>query len=179
MSNTQPHVAHALIWRACVLFRCQRAFDVLLNWSSYVWFIWLQKWIGNERAKRRLENPESQQAQKRLKVPPLVKGPNAYNVFCAEFFQTGKYSVFNLFIYLVENILSKGSIIQIEWPVIHQFKYVPASTLGTIYNSLVIMSNVLQHISRKHFIVSFLWSADTFQKGSNNTSAFLRSKQFF
>lgn len=49
----------------------------------------LQKWIGNERQKRR-QSGENEQQSKRIKLPPMQRGPNAYNIFCAEIFRTGK-----------------------------------------------------------------------------------------
>ena len=50
----------------------------------------LQKWIGNERKRRRHSGATDQQS-KRVKLPPMQRGPNAYNIFCAEIFRTGKF----------------------------------------------------------------------------------------
>ena len=50
----------------------------------------LQKWIGNQKRKRTQESGTVETEQdvtlKRIKG---VRGPNSYNLFCAEFFQTG------------------------------------------------------------------------------------------
>ncbi|KAJ7382082.1 hypothetical protein OS493_037236 [Desmophyllum pertusum] len=52
----------------------------------------VEKWIGNERNKRRQSGATEQQSKK-VKLPPMQRGPNPYNLFCAEIFRTGKLKV--------------------------------------------------------------------------------------
>lgn len=48
----------------------------------------MQKWIGNQRRKR--PQVSSSSADVTLKRIKGVKGPNSYNLFCAEFFKTDR-----------------------------------------------------------------------------------------
>ena len=38
-------------------------------------------------------NGASDQPSKKVKLPPMQRGPNAYNLFCSEIFQTGKVEI--------------------------------------------------------------------------------------
>lgn len=51
----------------------------------------MQKWIGNQKRKRPQESMA--EADLMLKKIKAVRGPNSYNLFCAEFFKTGEVEV--------------------------------------------------------------------------------------
>lgn len=50
----------------------------------------LQKWISNEKKKRTATTSADERSSKKARFPSFKRGPSSYNLFCSEFFRSGK-----------------------------------------------------------------------------------------
>ena len=50
----------------------------------------LQKWIGNYKHGKNVNNQEKECSSKTMKKAKAARGPSSFNLFCSDFFKRGK-----------------------------------------------------------------------------------------
>lgn len=126
--------------------------------KAFYFFCW-QKWISNEKRKRaatKPTEPEDFRSSKQARLLTFKRGPSSYNVFCSEFFRSGKDSFPVDWVFNTDFLCYKGG--GSDWGI---HISLVAILGGGIHISLVLCVCGYTYLGGTHITAVTLWDINT------------------